>query len=126
MNTKRLLILTGLAGLALMSPEPAYAAAQTIGEMAEKAEENIKSIKQLSLSVFYMIGLFLFGVGLFLLYKDQKTPNQGHAKNGFISIVIGVCLLLIPELIGIFSTSIGADASDSQKALESSVGFGAG
>lgn len=109
--------------IAVLLPESAMAATQTLGDMAIKTEENIKSIKQLSLSVFYMIGLFLFGAGLFLLYKDQKTPNQGHAKNGFVSIIIGTCLLLIPQLVAITTTTIGADANESKKALESAKGF---
>lgn len=112
-----------LSAIAIMVPDAAHAAATDIKGMANATEENISAIKQLAMSVFYMIGLFLFGMGLFLLYKDQKTPNQGHAKNGFISIAIGVCLLLIPQLVGIVGTSIGGTGADAEKALKSSKGF---
>lgn len=70
-----------------------------------------------------MIGLFLFGMGLFLLYKDQKTPNQGHAKNGFISIAIGVCMLLIPQLVNIVGASMGVDGATAQGNLAKETGF---
>lgn len=123
MNNKYIMALA-LGTVALVSPNIAAAAdAKTLGEMATSAEANIYAIKQLSLSLFYLAGLVLFGGGLFLLYKDQKTPNQGHAKNGFISIAIGVCLLLIPSLLGVFSTSIGGDKAEVTKNLTGSKGF---
>lgn len=119
---KKLLGFTALAVMALTFSDSSMAAS-TLGEMATSAETNIQAIKKLAMSVFYMIGLFLFGMGLFLLYKDQKTPNQGHAKNGFISIVIGVCLLLIPQLVTIVGTSIGTTGASAETALKSSKGF---
>lgn len=124
MKMKKFLFALGVAGLAA-NPELANAAATsgTIAAMAESTEGNILAIKTLAMSVFYMIGLFLFGMGLFLLYKDQKTPNQGHAKNGFISIAIGVCLLLIPQLVEIVGTSMGATGSEAKTALSANKGF---
>lgn len=124
MKIKKFLFALGVAGLAA-NPELANAAATsgTIAAMAESTEGNILAIKTLAMSVFYMIGLFLFGMGLFLLYKDQKTPNQGHAKNGFISIAIGVCLLLIPQLVEIVGTSMGATGSEAKTALSANKGF---
>ena len=121
---KKLLAIMAVGAISLMAPDIVNAApASDLKGMAAAAETNINAIKALALSVFYMAGLFLFGGGLFLIYKDQKQPNQGHAKNGGISIIIGVLLLLIPSLIGIASTSVGGLEADSDKALRSSKGF---
>lgn len=126
MKNNKVLLALGVGVLAL-NPDLANAASQatpgTVAAMASSAEGNILAIKQLAMSVFYMIGLFLFGMGLFLLYKDQKTPNQGHAKNGFISIVIGVCLLLIPQLVSIVGTSVGVTGDTAKTALSKETGF---
>lgn len=126
MKNNKVLLALGVGALAL-NPDLANAAVQatpgTVAAMASSAEGNILAIKQLAMSVFYMIGLFLFGMGLFLLYKDQKTPNQGHAKNGFISIVIGVCLLLIPQLVSIVGTSVGVTGDTAKTALSKENGF---
>ena len=123
-NNKKFLLALGACAL-MMNPEVASAAtgATDIKGMAEATEANIVAIKSLAMSLFYLAGLVLFGGGLFLIYKDQKTPNQGHAKNGFISIAIGVCLLLIPSLVNIFSTSIGGSSEAAGKALSTAKGF---
>ncbi len=84
----------------------------TIGTIATTAEASIKSIKSLILNLFYLAGLFLFGSGLFLLYKDQKQPNQGHAKNGAIAAFVGVAMLLIPTLVNYFSGTMGVGGTD--------------
>lgn len=120
---KKLLGIMSIMAVVMMSGNVEAANVTTLGGMALEAEKNIASIKQLAMSVFYMIGLFLFGMGLFLLYKDQKTPNQGHAKNGFISIIIGVCMLLIPQLIGIIGGSMGVDGATATGNIQVPTGF---
>lgn len=120
---KKLLGITSIMAVVMMSGNVEAANVTTLGGMALEAEKNIASIKQLAMSVFYMIGLFLFGMGLFLLYKDQKTPNQGHAKNGFISIIIGVCMLIIPQLIGIIGGSMGVDGATATGNIQVPTGF---
>ena len=126
---KKLAIALAIGAITLAIPDVAHAAdavtgkANDISGMAGAVEGNINAIKSLALSVFYMAGLFLFGGGLFLIYKDQKQPNQGHAKNGGISIIIGVLLLLIPSLIGIAATSVGGDSGAAGTALTGKKGF---
>lgn len=125
MSTKIKAIGVGFAlAILCFNPDLANAASATdIKGMAEKAEGNIKAVKSLAISLFYMIGVFLFGAGLFLIYKDQKQPNQGHAKNGAISIFVGVALLLIPSLVNVASNSIGVTGDAAGTALKSDKAF---
>lgn len=123
MSIKKSLVIAGVTALLAITPSLASAAPADIAAMATSAEGNILAVKKLIISLFYMIGVFLFGAGLFLIYKDQKQPNQGHAKNGAVSIFIGVALLLIPSLIGVAAGSIGADAGKAGGAVVSNTGF---
>lgn len=123
LNKKKKFFLVAFSLILVASPNLAFASVSTIGEMAGIVESNIKAIKSTMLSVFYMIGLVLVGAGLFNIYKDQKQPNQGHAKNGMISFLIGVLMLLIPSMIGILATTVGADAEVAKGALKSDKGF---
>lgn len=62
---------------------------------------QIESAKLFALAIAFMIGLFLFIMGLYGLYKDSKQPGQDHAKKGMISLGIGTLLLIVPTIIAI-------------------------
>ncbi|MEZ9708795.1 hypothetical protein AB4254_08990 [Vibrio breoganii] len=125
MNKKSLVYLLAM-GLVATNPALAVAAttsANTIGSMAASAETNINAIKSFIINLFYLIGTCLVGFGLFMFYKDGQQPNQGHAKKGMYSCLIGVLLLLIPVLVGVFAGSVGLDSSKGWENVTKSGGF---
>ncbi|MND11581.1 hypothetical protein D3C87_351470 [compost metagenome] len=89
-------------------------AANDVAELAGTVQGNIKAVKGLIVSAAYLIGVFLFAGGLYMIYKDSKQPGQDHAKKGFISLVIGACLLILPTMVDYMSGSLGGgDVSSS-------------
>ncbi len=73
---------------------------------------EFNSIGDMVVNFFYLAGLILFAVGILLVNKDQKQPGQDHAKKGGISMIVGVCLIILTFLINTFATSIKGDSVD--------------
>ena len=66
---------------------PDIALAQDLAATAGRLDTQIDALGQLFLQIMFFGGLVLFGIGIFLIYKDSKQQNQGHAKNGIIGIL---------------------------------------
>lgn len=105
-----------LAGAAVLMPEMAMAQ-ETIGSTATRVSENLSAMRSLAVNVGFFIGLVLAIVGLWLFYKDSTQPGQGHAKKGFIALIIGVLLLSLPWVIETTSNSVTGDGSVSESRL---------
>lgn len=126
-NNKKTMFSLAIAGAILTAgvliPDVAHAAPADITALSNTVEGNIEGIKKLAVSIAFMFGLILFIGGLYLIYKDSKQPGQDHAKKGFISIIVGTCLLLLPVMIGVASGSLGgkSDGVDSLKQSSKSV-----
>lgn len=117
------LALAAAVGLgAAMVPEAAMAG-QQISDLAASAQGNFTALKELAFSFGYLVGVVLFVAGIWLVYKDSKQPGQDHAKKGFISILIGVALLVAPTLIGIMSNSVGIDEATVNETSKSDASF---
>lgn len=111
-NKYMALATAGLVMLALVGPEAALAASKDLNDMAQNGEKFITSIKSLMISLFFLIGLCLFGFGLFAFYKESKEEGRGHAKRGAISVGVGILLLIIPVAIKLTAnTAVGSDAN---------------
>lgn len=94
---------------------PSYAMAADFSSWATHLTGQIDSAKVFALAIAFMLGLFLFIMGLNGLYKDSKQPGQDHAKKGMISLAIGTCLLIVPTIIaiagGTFSSGSDGEAT---------------
>lgn len=108
--------LAAVAGAAFLMPE--LAMAETIGETADRVSENLSAMKNLAVNIGFFIGLVLAIVGLWLFYKDSTQPGQGHAKKGFIALIIGVLLLSLPWVVETTSSSITGDGATSEGRLK--------
>jgi flagellar basal body-associated protein FliL len=111
------LAVVGLASAAMMVPEMAMAQ-ETIGSTATRVSENLQAMKDLAVNVGFFIGLVLAVVGLWLFYKDSTQPGQGHAKKGFIALIIGVLLLSLPWVIETTSSSVTGDGGTTEGRLK--------
>ena len=94
---------------------PEFAMAADFKETAKHINGQINAAKTFALAIAFMLGLFLFIMGLYGLYKDSKQPGQDHAKKGMISLAIGTLLLIVPTVIaiagGTFDSGGGAEES---------------
>jgi hypothetical protein len=90
-----------VAVMALMSfflvPEMAMAA--TFGDVAGNIEGSVGSFKTLVVQIGFFMGIVLFVIGLFMIYRDSKEPGRGHLKNGLIAMIVGAGLLGMQTMI---------------------------
>ncbi|MGD1524378.1 DUF6750 family protein [Vibrio owensii] len=120
----KMVLFATLAVAIMLVPELAHASeATSIGGLADNIKGNFKALKELAFSFGYLVGVVLFVGGIYLVYKDSKQPGQDHAKKGFISMMVGVALLVSPTLIEIFTQSAGIDASNVTSTIENDAEF---
>lgn len=103
-----------IIALALFVPEIAMAQ-EEFKDVAKRLEGNLAAGRSLALMAMFLVGLIVFGTGIYLIYKDSKQPNQDHAKKGMIGILVGALLLSVPTVVGVMgSTVLGSsqEASD--------------
>jgi len=95
---KKAFAMASLGALAaLMVPELALAA--TFGDVAGTVESSVGEFKTLAIQIGFFLGIVLFVIGMFLIYKDSKESGRGHLKNGLIAIVVGAGLLSMQTII---------------------------
>lgn len=81
------------------------AAAKTLGEMAEEAEESVEGIATLMSGAFWVVGLGIVGFGLLKLKKHIEQPQQTTVGAGVIALVVGAALIAAPAVVdGILET----------------------
>ncbi|MCP1674278.1 hypothetical protein J2T57_001380 [Natronocella acetinitrilica] len=106
------LALAAVAGVAFLFSGDALAQ-QDIAQMTGTVRTQVDALKNLAVAVFFLIGFVLFGVGLWLFWKDSKESGRGHAKNGLIAVCVGAALLLITTLVGVAANSmLGGGGAD--------------
>jgi hypothetical protein len=108
--------LTKACALIIAIATPGMALAADITTWTEHLGGQINSAKEFALAIAFMIGLFLFIMGLYGLYKDSKQPGQDHAKKGMISLGIGTLLLIVPTVIAIAGGTF--DSSGDERVVE--------
>ena len=80
-----------------------------------RINEELNSVGDLAINFFYLVGLILFGGGIWLLNKDQKQPGQDHAKKGAWAMGVGVGMIVITTLINMFaSTATGTNVKENE------------
>ncbi|SHH50418.1 hypothetical protein [Ferrimonas marina] len=95
--------------VAMVMPAANAAGLESIAENGKKAADEFQN---LAVSVVYLAGIVVFGLGCFYLYKDQKEEGRGHGKTGFVALLVGAALLAMPSLVDIFAgTVVGGDAN---------------
>ena len=98
MKTNNKLFIAFMASMgAFLMPEMAMAV--SFGDVAGNVEDSVGSFKTLVVQVGFFMGIVLFVVGLFMIYRDSKEPGRGHLKNGIIAMVVGAGLLGMQTVI---------------------------
>ena len=97
----------GICALMLALPSLSFAASNLdAAEVARNLDDTTTSFFSLLISFFALVGLGLAGLGVWLIYKDQKQPGQDHAKKGIIAFVVGAVLLILPVFVDVGSNTL--------------------
>jgi hypothetical protein len=111
MKTNNKLFIAVMASMvAFLMPEVAMAA--SFGDVAKNVEGSVGNFKTLVVQVGFFMGIVLFVIGLFMIYRDSKEPGRGHLKNGLVAMAVGACLLGLQTVIDTtLETGFGADGA---------------
>ena len=90
-------------------------AAQTLGDMAEKATESIDAIGPLLASAFYVIGLVVIGWALLRLRQHFNQPDRNLLSGAVAGVIIAVGLFLTPALINNLAGSLNLQQQQLEK-----------
>ena len=65
--------------------------------------------------IAYLIGGIFAVVGILILYKSQKNPNDPSATpvKGIMIILIGALLFIVPSLLSVGTSTVGGDSETS-------------
>lgn len=86
----------------------AKADANNVGGMADTVLGQMNSVGKLVVGGAFLLGLGLFATGLLRLKKAADTQGQQVAySDGIWRLGVGACLLAIPFLTGVASSSLG-------------------
>ncbi|QLG96642.1 conjugal transfer protein TraR (plasmid) [Pseudomonas yamanorum] len=103
-------VLKGLAAVMAVNPVLAFAGDDIAG-MGDSAAEGAKSMQKSALTIAQFVGV-VFVIGGLIAAKTKKDNPQ--VKTGHIigSILFGVCLIVIPEIIKRSQTQVGLSPVD--------------
>lgn len=102
------LALALLAGAAVVLSAGDASAAESITTVGSQWKTQINAVLGIAKLIFGMVGFFMFAAGLFYFYKDNKQQGQGHLKTGFIALLVGTGLMIIPWLLGLFTETVAS------------------
>ena len=85
------------------------AAAKTLGEMAEEAEESVDGIGALMSGAFWIVGAAIVGLGLLKVKKHVEQPQQTTLGAGVIALVVGAALIATPAVIDVILGTFDLD-----------------
>ncbi|MCU7063495.1 conjugal transfer protein TraR [Serratia ureilytica] len=94
-----------LSGAAAALPVAAFADGD-IADMANRAAEGAKSGIKSSLTIAQFAGVF-FVIGGLIAAKNKKDNPQVKTWHILASILFGVCLIVVPEIIKRAQTQVG-------------------
>lgn len=105
----------GLAGLAAWAQS---ALAQSLGRMAQTAEQDVGLITGFLEIVFYLLGILVVAFGFFRIKKHMDQPQQVTLSSAIVAILIGAAIILIPVVLnaigGTFGLTTGSGISKPQ------------
>ena len=74
-------------------------AANNLGQVANNIRISVESFKTLIIQIGCVIGIGLFVMGLFWIYKDGQESGRGHLKNGLIAMLVGAMLVSMGAIL---------------------------
>ena len=106
---------TALLGLAALA-SPALAI--SLGEMAQKAGQDLETLPFFISVAFWIIGVVIFGFGLIKLKRHVDHPSQTTIGSGLacfakvdLMVLIGVALLAAPSIINSVGETFAVDST---------------
>ena len=103
-------VLKGLAAVMAVNPVLAFAGNDIAG-MGDSAAEGAKSLQKSALTIAQFVGV-VFVIGGLIAAKTKKDNPQVKTSHIIGSILFGVCLIVIPEIIKRSQTQVGLSPVD--------------
>ena len=91
------------------------ATGQTLGKMAETAAKDLELVTGFLAIAFYTVGVVLCGAGLLKWRRFSEHSQQGSLGGAFVTIFIGVLLIVAPAAINAVAGSMGVGSGDLAK-----------
>lgn len=74
--------------------------------LATRGTEAVNAFNTFALGSFYLAGVVVFGMGCYLIYKEQGESGRGHGKKGVVGMLVGGALLAMPSMIGLTTDTL--------------------
>jgi len=85
------LSLLGMSGAFADAANPALA---TFGDFMTNIQNLSYDMLQVIIAVLVVVGITFVVMGALKLKQNHDQPNQGHAAKGFVTLLIGILLLM--------------------------------
>ena len=69
------------------------------GGGVEGLESSMSNLTKVIVAVSALIGFGLAAFGIYILYKASKPNSQSNAMNGFIALIAGSALAILPYIV---------------------------
>lgn len=99
-------MIKGLVGMTAVIPCAAFAAGDDIAGMLDSAAEGSTSGTKSALKIAQFVGV-LFVIGGLIMAKTKKDNPQVKTSHIIGSILFGVCLVVVPEIIKRSQAQVG-------------------
>jgi hypothetical protein len=115
-TTNKLMLLTGavlFAAAAFFFPAEAFAQTTTVdmNQQAQTLSQQMANIPRLIAMASYVIGAFFAVRSLFALKGFIESPDDNPVTKVLSFGAVAALLILLPYIIGVMTTSIGAQAN---------------
>ena len=100
---KKRLLTAAVAWLASGS----VALARSLGEMADKARDDLGLMTGFLEIVFYLLGVLVVVFGFFRIKKHMEQPQQVSLVSAIVAIGVGAAIIAVPPIVNGIGESFG-------------------
>ena len=108
--------LSAIVGVSVLLSTSAFASsALNLSTLTKNIDTSTTLSGSILTYIAYLLGGAFAVVGILILYKSQKNPNDPSANpvKGIMIILIGGLLFIIPSLLSVGTSTVGGDSETS-------------